>query len=124
MIIEDCDSAYDTTDASVIEQVLSKRYAGHNMFWLTHANTHPAISILVNGGLAQSATFPRGDTQDSCQLGRRPLIRLKQADCLWSALFAGSARSADAQRVYPRLRGEGAWYGIGAPHGPRESSMN
>jgi hypothetical protein len=59
MIIEDYDSDHDIRDPSKIEQVLSKRLGGHNMFWLKRGTKeYPAIAILVNGDLAHVSYFP------------------------------------------------------------------
>ena len=52
MIIQDDDCECDTTDASKIEQILSRRYAGHNHFWLGHGQRKfPSITIFQATGL-------------------------------------------------------------------------
>jgi hypothetical protein len=59
MKIHDEESACDTTDIAEIEQFLSRRLGGHNMFWLGHGQKkYPSITILVNGDLAHISYVP------------------------------------------------------------------
>lgn len=59
MIIYDYESARDAANVSEIEQILSRRYAGHNKFWLgNRQKKYPAIHILVNGDLAHISYCP------------------------------------------------------------------